>query len=79
MQIVGSKKLYNSINAPNSKQLTNTNELLGALSGVYGVKLAFTNGANRCLVTACKRDNIDIICVVLGADTKNSEQKIVLN
>lgn len=68
-QIVGSKNYTIIING-NLKELTNTNELLGELSGVYGIKTGFTNGANRCLVTACKRDNIDIICVVLGADTK---------
>lgn len=54
----------------NSKVLHNTNELLGYLDGVYGVKTGFTNGANRCLVTSCKRGNLDIICVVLGCDTK---------
>ena len=68
-QIVGTKN-YSIIINGNPKELTNTNELLGELSGVYGIKTGFTNGANRCLVTACKRDNIDIICVVLGADTK---------
>lgn len=52
------------------KPLNNTNELLGSLDGVYGVKTGFTNGANRCLVTSCKRGNLDIICVVLGCDTK---------
>jgi len=50
--------------------ISNTNELLGVLDGVYGVKTGFTNGANRCLVTACKRGDLDIITVVLGADTK---------
>lgn len=53
-----------------TKSLHNTNELLGYLDGVYGVKTGFTNGANRCLVTSCKRGNLDIICVVLGCDTK---------
>ena len=57
------------------KNLSNTNELLGNLNGVYGVKTGFTNGANRCLVTAIKRDNMDIICVVLGADTKKDRTK----
>ena len=52
------------------KAISNTNELLGNINGVYGVKTGFTNGANRCLISACKRDNLDIICVVLGADTK---------
>lgn len=58
-----------------SKQLNNTNELLGYLDGIYGVKTGFTNGANRCLVTACKRENLDIICIVLGCDTKKERTK----
>lgn len=68
-QIVGTKEYTITINGY-PKQLSNTNELLGNLDGVYGIKTGFTNGANRCLVTACKRNNMDIICVVLGADTK---------
>lgn len=68
-QIVGTKEYTITINGY-PKQLSNTNELLGNLNGVYGIKTGFTNGANRCLVTACKRNNMDIICVVLGADTK---------
>ena len=57
------------------KTLSNTNELLGNFEGVYGVKTGFTNGANRCLVTAIKRGNMDIICIVLGADTKKDRTK----
>ena len=53
-----------------SKSLINTNELLGNLEGVNGVKTGFTNGANRCLVTSVNRDGMNIITVVLGADTK---------
>ena len=67
--IVGTKNYTIKING-NPKNISNTNELLGNLLGVYGIKTGFTNGANRCLVTACKRDNMDIICVVLGCDTK---------
>ena len=70
LNIVGTKKYTVTINGY-PKLLSNTNELLGNLNGVYGIKTGFTNGANRCLVTACKRGNMDIICVVLGADTKN--------
>ena len=68
-KIVGTKNYTITING-SPKALSNTNELLGNMEGVYGIKTGFTNGANRCLVTACKRNNIDIICVVLGADTK---------
>lgn len=69
-QIVGTKNHTVIINGY-PKNLSNTNELLGNLDGVYGIKTGFTNGANRCLVSACKRNDMDIICVVLGADTKN--------
>lgn len=69
LNIVSTKNYTITINSY-PKNLSNTNELLGTLNGVYGIKTGFTNGANRCLVTACKRDNMDIICVVLGADTK---------
>ena len=68
-QIVGTKNYTITINGY-PKNLSNTNELLGNLNGVYGIKTGFTNGANRCLVTACKRNNMDIITVVLGCDTK---------
>lgn len=68
-KIVGTKNYTITINGY-PKTLTNTNELLGLLNGVYGIKTGFTNGANRCLVTCCKRGDMDIICVVLGADTK---------
>ena len=68
-KIVGTKNYTITINGY-PKTLSNTNELLGNLDGVYGIKTGFTNGANRCLVTCCMRNNMDIICVVLGCDTK---------
>lgn len=69
-------KIVNTINYTATingypKSIHNTNELLGNVNGVYGIKTGFTNGANRCLVSCCKRNNLDIICVVLGADTKS--------
>lgn len=68
-KIVGTLNYTVNINGY-PKNIHNTNELLGSLDGVYGVKTGFTNGANRCLVTSCKRGDLDVICVVLGADTK---------
>ena len=52
-----------------AKLIKNTNQLLGSVSGVYGVKTGFTNGAGRCLVSACKRDDLDVITVIMGANT----------
>ena len=68
-QIVNTKNITINING-RSKSLKNTNELLGNLNGVNGVKTGFTNGANRCLVTSVNKDEMNIITVVLGADTK---------
>ena len=68
-KMVGTKNFTVTING-NPKNLSNTNELLGNLDGVNGVKTGFTNGANRCLVTSVNRNNMNIITVVLGADTK---------
>lgn len=67
-EIVGCKTATIYINGY-AKTINNTNKLLGSVSGVYGVKTGFTNGAGRCLVTACKRNNLDIITVIIGADT----------
>lgn len=68
-KIVNTKSTTISINnVPRS--IYNTNELLGTLNGVDGVKTGFTNNAGRCLVTSCTRDNNQIITVVLGCDTK---------
>lgn len=70
LQIVGTKYYDVSING-NSKSIHNTNELLGNLSSVYGVKTGFTSEAGRCLISSAKQNNLDIIVVVFGADTKN--------
>ena len=53
-QIVNTKVATITINN-STRQICNTNELLGYLEGVNGVKTGFTNGAGRCLVTSCTR------------------------
>ena len=68
-------KNYTVLINNNPKNISNTNELLGTFDGIYGVKTGFTNGANRCLVTACKRGDLDFICIVLGCDTKKDRTK----
>lgn len=68
-KIVGTKIATITVNGM-PRQIANTNELLGVLNGVVGIKTGFTNNAGRCLVTETKRNGMDIITVVLGADTK---------
>lgn len=53
-------------NPPYTRWLKNTNKLLTMYDGVYGVKTGFTDEAGRCLVSACERDGIDLICVTLN-------------
>lgn len=68
-KVVGTKNYTVTINGY-PKAISNTNELLGYLNGVNGVKTGFTNNAGRCLVTSVNRDGFEIISVVLQADTK---------
>ena len=68
-KVVNTKNYTVTINGY-PKNITNTNELLGYLNGVNGVKTGFTNNAGRCLVTSVNRNNFQIITVVLQADTK---------
>ena len=69
-EIVSTKSITININGY-PKAINNTNQLLGSIAGVYGVKTGFTNGAGRCLVSACERGDLDIITVIIGADTTN--------
>ena len=68
-RIVKTKQTTITVNG-NQRVISNTNELLGNLNGVDGVKTGFTGNAGRCLVTSCTRNGNQIITVVLGADTK---------
>lgn len=68
-KIVATKNATVLINGK-QKDIHNTNELLGCLQGVKGVKTGFTNNAGRCLVTCTNRNGFEIITVVLGADVK---------
>lgn len=68
-KIVSTKKQTIYLNTYN-KEISNTNELLGSLNGIYGVKTGFTFNAGRCLVSAYCNNDLDIIIVVLGAETK---------
>ena len=68
-QVVSTREYTVTING-NKKIISNTNELLGYLRCVNGVKTGYTSKAGRCLVTSTSRDGFDIITVVLGADTR---------
>ena len=53
-------------NPPYERRLYNSNKLLRMYEGVIGVKTGFTDEAGRCLVSACERDGITLICITLN-------------
>ena len=53
-------------NPPYQRTLYNSNKLLRMYDGVIGVKTGFTDEAGRCLVSACERNGVTLICVTLN-------------
>lgn len=48
--------------------LRNENQMLWLYDGANGIKTGYTDAAGRCLISAAKRDGIQLIAVVLDAD-----------
>lgn len=53
--------------------ILNTNELLGKVPGVTGVKTGYTDAAKGCLVLSLARADQEVIVVVLGSDDRFGE------
>ncbi len=52
--------------------LSNTNKLVRFYQGATGLKTGFTSGAGYCLSATAQRDGMELIAVVMGADTSTS-------
>lgn len=82
---MGMPKFVEIINTPsvtaysskNTYTITNKNRLLNEFEGANGVKTGFTGKAGHCFVGSAKRDEIQLISVVLasGWGSKGKEQK----
>lgn len=75
-EIVSTKK----IEIPNgeydyNRVLINKNKMLFECDGATGVKTGFTKKAGRCLVSACNRNNTELICVVLNCSPMFEKSK----
>lgn len=66
-------------NISDARYLTNKNRLLNSLDGCIGVKTGFTSRAGRCLVSAIKRNDIVLVCVVLNCGPMFEESVALLN
>lgn len=62
-------------NPPYTRWLYNSNKLLKSYHGTIGVKTGFTDKAKRCLVSACERDGVTLICVTLNAPNDWNDHK----
>ncbi len=69
-KIMGTKEIEIKM-GKQSKYLSNTNRLLHTYEYCVGGKTGFTNGANMCLVTIAKKEDMQIITVILGGETSN--------
>lgn len=61
-----------------TRLLMNKNKLLSKLDGCIGVKTGFTNDAGRCLVSACERDELKLVCVVFNCGPMFEESEDLL-
>ena len=61
-----------------ARTIINKNKLLNSLEGCIGVKTGYTRKSGRCLVSACERDGMQVVCVVLndGPMFEDSEKLI---
>ena len=66
-------------NISDARYLSNKNRLLNTLDGCIGVKTGFTSRAGRCLVSAIKRNDITLVCVVLNCGPMFEESVALLN
>jgi D-alanyl-D-alanine carboxypeptidase (penicillin-binding protein 5/6) len=57
----------------------NENKLLNLYRGANGVKTGYTDAAGRCLVSAAKRGNTQVIAVVLDADSMWEDSMTLLD
>lgn len=68
-EIVGTKnKIIPWSGKDHARDLYNENRMLWLYEGANGVKTGYTDAAGRCLVSAAKRGNVQLIAVVLDSD-----------
>lgn len=56
--------------------LTNTNRLIRFYSGANGLKTGSTSKAGFCISASAKRGDMQLICVVMGASTRDNRNEV---
>ncbi|KKR33423.1 MAG: hypothetical protein UT63_C0017G0014 [Candidatus Gottesmanbacteria bacterium GW2011_GWC2_39_8] len=79
-KIVGVPQItVSDVNYTTFHNLKNVNQLLGRVSGVYGVKSGYTEEAGECLVTVVKRGDREILIVLLRSSDRFGETERIIN
>ena len=71
--------IVTALDANRSYLLRNTNQLLGRMPGVEGVKTGFTARAGRCLVAKVSREGKELLLVLLNAKRRWSTARLLIN
>jgi serine-type D-Ala-D-Ala carboxypeptidase (penicillin-binding protein 5/6) len=72
-QVVGTKQKEITSIKENKYSLFSTNELLGEVEGVLGVKTGWTPEAGECLITLVNQDSHPVLIVLLGSEDRFGE------
>ena len=59
-------KRVNFVDSEEYRMLHNKNKLLATYNGANGIKIGFTKAAGRCLCASAKRNDRQLICVILN-------------
>lgn len=76
-QVVGTARY--TVSGPQLYLFRNTNPLLGAESGIEGIKTGFTDDAGRCLAVSITRDGHRLVAVVLNSPDPEVETRAIVD
>ena len=79
-EIVGNKQYtISDVTGQITHELLTTNQLLGEISGLSGLKTGWTSGAGECLISYVERDGNKIVVVVLGSTDRFGETRTIVD
>ncbi|MFC1653335.1 D-alanyl-D-alanine carboxypeptidase family protein [Patescibacteria group bacterium] len=80
LDVVSTKRIFiESIEGDQVHVLENTNELLGKIDGLMGVKTGWTFRAGECLVSYIERDGREAILVILESNDRFGESEKIID
>lgn len=79
-EIVSTKQkiIDNEHNLSKKRILNNKNKLLKNMDYATGIKTGFTSKAGRCFVGSAKKDDMEIVCVLLNCNSMFEECQVLL-